>query len=78
MKRDRSFLQPIILEDGAAVVGLTEAETLIRNLPAAVQQSARWKYASELIVRAFERDEKYTTMDVRAQVERALKQDGLA
>jgi hypothetical protein len=78
MKSDRRFLKPIILKDGAVVEGLADAQTLIHNLSATIQQGARWKYASELVSRALEKDDKYSAMEARSQVERALKEDGLA
>jgi hypothetical protein len=77
MKSHR-FAKPIILKDGAAVDGLADARSIIHNLPEEAQLRGHWKYARELLARAFERDDKYSVMDVRNQFERALKEDGLA
>jgi hypothetical protein len=77
MKKDRRFRKPIVLKDGATVEGLADAQSIIRKLSETLQESSRWKYANELVSRAFSQDEKYSAMDARNQLERALKEDGL-
>jgi hypothetical protein len=77
MKKDRRFREPVLLKDGPTVGGLADAQSVIHRLSETLQESSRWKYADELVSRAFAQNEKYSIMDARNQFERALKQDGL-
>jgi hypothetical protein len=67
----------IVLTDGRAIASLAEARDCIALLSSALQLGRHWIYASELLVRAAGRNEKYSTMDARAQMLRALRIDGL-
>jgi hypothetical protein len=46
-------------------------------LPQLHQKNSHWQYASELLTSAADRNEKYATMDARAQLSRALAAEGL-
>jgi len=68
----------IALVDGRSIATLADARDLMASLPPPRQGDRHWKYAGELLLRAADRNEKYSTMDARAQVARALKAEGLA
>jgi hypothetical protein len=67
----------IPLADGRTIASLAEARDLLASLPPARRDDRHWKYAGDLLVRAADRNEKYSTMDARAQLARALKEEGL-
>jgi hypothetical protein len=67
----------ITLVDGRTIANLAEARDFMTSLPPVRQGDGHWKYASELLARAAERNEKYSTMDARAQMSRALRTEGL-
>jgi hypothetical protein len=71
----RSF-KPIPLADGRAIASLAQARDFIALLPPSSQGGRQWKYAGELLRRAVDQNEKYSTGDARAQMLRALKTDG--
>src|ERR1700685_2188529 len=68
----------IALKDGRAVASLGEARDFMASLSSASRAAGHWKYAGDLLLKAADRNEKYSTMDARAQMSRALKIDGLA
>ena len=63
----------IPLADGGAIASLAQAREFIVRLPVTSQGDSHWKYASDMLVRAADQDEKYSTNDARAQMLRALK-----
>jgi hypothetical protein len=69
--------KPIVLADGRTIASLAEARDFLGSLPLPRQQDRQWKYAGELLLVAVDRNEKYSTMDARAQISRALKTEGL-
>jgi hypothetical protein len=76
MKWDQKF-KPIALRDGRTIASLGEGRSLISALPDPHPASFHWRYASELLLKAAERGERYAVMDARAQIARALKTEGL-
>lgn len=68
----------ITLADGRSIASLAEARDLLAALPPPRRSDRHWKYADDLLARAADRNEKYSTMDARAQMARALKEEGLA
>jgi hypothetical protein len=76
MKWDQKF-KPIALRDGRTIASLGEGRSLISALPDTHPASFHWRYASELLLKAAERGERYAVMDARAQIARALKTEGL-
>jgi hypothetical protein len=77
MPRTRKFSPPITLRDGRVLKTLRDARLLILALPEMHQRDAHWRYATELLLVAADKKEKYTTMDARSQLIRALKAEGL-
>jgi uncharacterized protein HemY len=75
--RWKQTFKPIVLKDGRTIRSLEEARSLMLTLPQLHQQNAHWQYASELLISAADRNEKYSTMDARAQLSRALTAEGL-
>jgi hypothetical protein len=71
----RTF-KSIPIADGRAIASLAEARDFIALLPQTFQSDRQWKYAGDLLLRAVEQGEKYSTMDARAQMCRALKTGG--
>jgi hypothetical protein len=76
MKWDQKF-KPLALKDGRTIATLEEGRSLISALPDPHPASFHWRYASELLVKAAERGERYAVMDARAQFARALRTEGL-
>ena len=76
-KWSRKLTRPIALNDGRALATLSEARAFILALPEPHQHSERWRYAEELLNKAAENGEKYAVMDASAQLNRALKAEGL-
>jgi hypothetical protein len=66
----------IPLADGRAIASLAQAHEFIVRLPVASQSDSHWKYAVDLLIRAADRDEKYSTNDARAQMSRTLRAGG--
>lgn len=66
-----------MLKDGRTISNLHEARLLMLTLPQAHQAREPWQYAAELVIAAASRNEKYATMDARAQLTRALTVEGL-
>jgi hypothetical protein len=66
----------IALTNGGEIASLGEARDFIASLSLAARTGSHWKYAEDLLLRAIDRNEKYSTMDLRAQMMRALKTDG--
>jgi hypothetical protein len=73
---NRTF-KPIALKDGRTIKTLDDARALMLLLPERHQSRPPWQYAAELLVAAADRNEKYSTMDARAQLTRALTVEGL-
>jgi hypothetical protein len=74
---NRSFKAPIALKDGGTITTLDDARHLMLALPERHQSRPPWQYAAELLLAAADRQEKYSTMDARAQLTRALTVEGL-
>jgi hypothetical protein len=68
--------KPIRLSDGRAIGSLAQARAFIASLPEISQSDRQWKYVGDLLARAADQNEKYSTMDARAQLSRALRADG--
>ena len=66
----------IPLANSHAIASLAQAHEFIVRLPVASQSDSHWKYAVDLLIRAADRDEKYSTNDARAQMSRALRAGG--
>jgi hypothetical protein len=77
MKWARKFGKPIALRDGRTIATLADAREIVEALPSDHLDSAHWRYASEMLVRAADHNEKYSTQDARAQLTRALLVEGL-
>jgi hypothetical protein len=74
--RDPSF-KTIELKDGRMLKNVADARNFLISLPISRQASPTWRYTADLLRRALERNEKYATMDLRAQLARALFSEGL-
>jgi hypothetical protein len=70
-------IKAITLKDGRTLNTLEEARRLMLALPEPHQVRPPWQYAAELLLAAADRNEKYSTMDARAQLSRALTVEGL-
>jgi hypothetical protein len=75
MKWARPF-NSILLVDGCAIASLAQARDFIASTPENSRAEAAWKYACEPLLKAADRNEKYTTADARAQMTRALRTGG--
>lgn len=76
LRWDRTF-KPIVLTDGRKIESLQDARRFMLQLPQPHQTRPPWQYTAELLLRAADRNEKYATMDARAQLTRALTVEGL-
>lgn len=65
-RRDRTF-QPSELKDGRTLRSLGEARQLFQSLLGVRQGNPTWGYLADLLDKAEDRNEKYSTMDARAQ-----------
>jgi hypothetical protein len=77
MPRWNQTFKPIVLRDGRTFRTLHDARNLMLALPAPHQSRPSWQYAAELLIAAADRNERYATMDARAQLTRALTVEGL-
>jgi hypothetical protein len=77
MVQEHKFAQPIQLRDGRVISCTAEARTLINSLLARHCQNPQWLYASELLLEAEKDRNKEAMDDLRAQLGRALKVEGL-
>ena len=75
MTWSRKLAKPIALKDGRTIASLAEAHALMLSLPPIHRHSAVWQYAAKLLNEAVE--DKDSLADAVAQLERALKADGL-
>jgi len=75
-KWSRAF-KPIALGDGRTIASLGAAREFLLALAPTARDGGHWRYADELLRRAADRNEKYSTMDARAQMVRALRTEGL-
>jgi hypothetical protein len=74
-RRTRS-IKPLALTDGRTLTSLRDAREFLLSLPPERRALAPWRYAADLLKRAEDRNEKYSTMDARAQLARALSSEG--
>jgi len=72
----RKLDPPIALRKRRRLSTLTEARTLMESLPLGSQSSPYWQYAKALVDDAAEHDES-NMVEVRAQLYRALRAEGL-
>ena len=72
----KRHFKSIPLADGRTIACLAKARDFIASLPEESQKTGQWKYASDLLLRAADQNEKYSTGDARAQMTRALKASG--
>lgn len=76
MKWARTF-KAIALADGRILASLEAAREFLIALEPSARDGRHWRYAEDLLQRAAERNEKYSTMDARSQLIRALQIEGL-
>jgi hypothetical protein len=72
----RKLGPPILLKRGGRLITLTDARTLMTSLPKNSQRAPYWQYARALVSDAAQNDES-NMVEVRAQLIRALKAEGL-
>jgi hypothetical protein len=77
MNWSRSIRTPITLRDGRKIGTLFDAHRLVRPMTDSQSGGDCWRYAGELIAKASDRGDKYSIMDARAQLVRALRMEGL-
>jgi hypothetical protein len=76
MSWTRKLTPPIALTRGETLTTLTDARTLILSLPESSRREHYWIYAMALLADASQHNESKLA-DVRAQLSRALKAEGL-
>ncbi len=72
----RKLGPPILLKSGGRLITLTDARTLMTTLPKNSQRAPYWQYTRALLADEAQNDES-NMVDVRAQLFRALKAEGL-
>jgi hypothetical protein len=73
----RKFEPPIALKDGRVLVTLAEAHRLMLSLPEPHLRNHHWQDAAALMQKAASRGGLIALAQVRAQLPRALKAEGL-
>jgi hypothetical protein len=71
----RKFAKPIALKDGRTIATISDGRELMLSLPPIHRRGAVWQYAAELLNEAAA--DKDSVPDAEAQLERALKAEGL-
>jgi hypothetical protein len=73
----RKLDEPIALKDGRTLATLADANRLMDSLPEPRLRTDHWQSTHDLLVKAACRDGRFALAQVRAQLPRALKADGL-
>jgi hypothetical protein len=73
----RKLEPPITLRDGRVLVTLAEAHRLMLSLPEPHLRSGHWQNAAALMQKAATRESPFALAQMRAQLPRALKAEGL-
>jgi hypothetical protein len=73
MTWSRKLAKPIALKDGRTIATLGEAREMMLSLPPIHRRGAVWQYAGELLAEGADD----SLADAEAQLERALKAEGL-
>jgi hypothetical protein len=73
----RKLDEPIALEDGRTLATLADAHRLMDSLPEPRLRTDQWQSTRDLLMKAACRDGPFALAQVRAQLPRALKAEGL-
>jgi hypothetical protein len=73
----RKLDEPIALKDGRTLATLSDAHRLIDSLPVPRLLTEHWQSTHGLLIKAACRDGHFALAQVRAQLPRALKAEGL-